>query len=576
MAAKSINSYPIVFPNPLTQPKGSAAGYLTIKNDSLSISSSQDSSEVVTLSTNTDGDGIKGLLYVPDLAASDPCLNTSALPAHVTRQANLPNSNVDLVALAPWISPDCVQSYLASARADPIRAFIFYPTNTSELPAANDPLWDLFDGGQWKSKNPFPVYAIPELDGKDLMKDLSLYSGNMSDVPFGHQLTEIYDARDYVRMLAAIDTGGHRTVPGFWVFILIVVAILFAVFGLTSCGMHYIQYKRRQTLRRRITRGEVDLEALGIKRLTVPQQVLDKLPLFIYAVDEEPEGNSFTRSKSPTTDDSRGARFHTITKRVSDLTRNSAPSPSSTQPLAGQAHPHIVSAGSPLPHLLYSQPTCPICLDDFVPHETTVRQLPCNHIFHPECVDVFLKENSSLCPICKKSVLPRGYCPTTITNVMVRREMMVRRMRERVVVSEAGNDVPFGGLSMSLVNARARMPSFQHQFGRAAGSSTGSVGGRGTSNTPGPVSDASTRSVVEMGEADSLPRPPDAAVTSPAAAVPVAAVPTPHTAGRREWARQRANALLGSWRTVEEEEREREARLPKWRKAVGSIFPGVR
>ncbi|GMH77018.1 hypothetical protein TrST_g5403 [Triparma strigata] len=46
--------------------------------------------------------------------------------------------------------------------------------------------------------------------------------------------------------------------------------------------------------------------------------------------------------------------------------------------------------------------TCSICLSDFTEGEN-IRKLPCGHIFHPECVDVWLKRNCS-CPACRQSI----------------------------------------------------------------------------------------------------------------------------------------------------------------------------
>ena len=54
--------------------------------------------------------------------------------------------------------------------------------------------------------------------------------------------------------------------------------------------------------------------------------------------------------------------------------------------------------------------------------------------------------------------------------------------------------------------------------------------------------------------------------------------------GRHEWARRRANALLHRQSVVhpagnvdiEEEERQRIAGLPRWRKMLGGVFPGLR
>ena len=70
--------------------------------------------------------------------------------------------------------------------------------------------------------------------------------------------------------------------PGLWLFLLIVVAVLLFVVGLTSLSMHLLQYRYRQNLRRRVENGEVDLEALGVKRLTVPKEVLNKFPITVY------------------------------------------------------------------------------------------------------------------------------------------------------------------------------------------------------------------------------------------------------------------------------------------------------
>lgn len=50
--------------------------------------------------------------------------------------------------------------------------------------------------------------------------------------------------------------------------------------------------------------------------------------------------------------------------------------------------------------------TCPICIVDFEEGDD-IRVLPCEgkHRFHPECVDQWLLELSSSCPICRQGVL---------------------------------------------------------------------------------------------------------------------------------------------------------------------------
>ncbi|KAL1967057.1 hypothetical protein VTN77DRAFT_3581 [Rasamsonia byssochlamydoides] len=48
---------------------------------------------------------------------------------------------------------------------------------------------------------------------------------------------------------------------------------------------------------------------------------------------------------------------------------------------------------------------CAICTDDFVKGQD-VRVLPCNHQFHPECVDPWLVNVSGTCPLCRIDLNP--------------------------------------------------------------------------------------------------------------------------------------------------------------------------
>ena len=45
---------------------------------------------------------------------------------------------------------------------------------------------------------------------------------------------------------------------------------------------------------------------------------------------------------------------------------------------------------------------CPICITEYEDKEV-LRELSCKHLFHPECIDTWLVQNSS-CPICKKDI----------------------------------------------------------------------------------------------------------------------------------------------------------------------------
>ncbi|KAI9852109.1 MAG: hypothetical protein M1824_002173 [Vezdaea acicularis] len=557
MSVDSINVYVRIIPN--ADITNDTTDYRVDSAYSFALDITDD---LQTLSTNSapPGDLNQGLLYVPDLLYGDPCINASRpyIPANVTRQANLPPTNdYALIALAPWISRNCTLGYLAAARRDPARAFIFYLTNRDsddeDPPPISDPAWSLQDGGSWKSANKYPVYAISSHRGGMLMHQLSAYSGNMTNVPYGHELTEIYqDSRDYARLYTEIRISSG-TFPGLWAFLLIVLGVLIVVIIGVSLLMRWIQHRRRQVLRQRIASGEVDLEALGIKRITVPQEHLNNFPLFIYIADpNRPESSASSHSMGehrkgqPQQDNRKSSENVEALRSEKDEKSHGLPS-------VGQDHQDLGGIQlHDLQHreLSFAQYTCPICLDEFVSHKTALRELPCGHAFHPGCVDSFLTDSSSLCPMCKKSVLPRGYCPPKITNVMVRRERIIRRMRERVVVEDDGAH-PF--------NPTHRRPSILRA-------------GLGWPISPQPVRIARTASTIARPGQRSEEEPVGAGMST--VSVLISSVPEENSEARRAWARRRANAMLGISRTVEEEEQEAAARTPAWRKVLAAVFPG--
>lgn len=377
------------------------------------------------------------------------------------------------------------------------------------------------------------------------------------------------------RNLLILAQGDTNKLPSLWVFLLITLGLLLLIVGGTSFTMHFLQRKRRQSLQRRIANGEVDLEILGVKRLTVPQEILDKMPLHTYATHHDAQ-------LVPPAPQQEGSSDTNLERRASP----SAPA--------------------------FSQHTCAICLDDFVANETTVRELPCLHIFHPECVDSFLVNNSSLCPMCKHSTLPRGYCPTLITNAMVRRERAIRKARRRAQnraalqsgFRGAGGRTGISSSRMSVnMSQRGPPPSEHHRLYREAlaetilGRSFGRPSPHGQNDplqSPPPPSyslsqnDTALRRSdqdvdIEMGQTSPLPvqsQPPatDPTMQSPDTAPDVshqlATQPPPDDDRRGEWARQRALSMIGRRRSIVDADEE-ERRRPAWRRAIGKVWPGL-
>lgn len=156
---------------------------------------------------------------MPTLAPGDACANLSApyVPQNVTRRKDIPTTTYTAVALAPWLSANCTQSYLNAAMQDSsfIRAIVFFvanDTSSTQPPPISDPIWSLNDGGRWKSEIEFPAYALPGSMGNMLMKELSLYSGNVSTAPSGMSLASDFGPGGMPRLYAAVVVGKDKSI----------------------------------------------------------------------------------------------------------------------------------------------------------------------------------------------------------------------------------------------------------------------------------------------------------------------------------------------------------------------------
>ncbi|KND91170.1 putative RING finger membrane protein [Tolypocladium ophioglossoides CBS 100239] len=399
------------------------------------------SHNLTTLTTNSieklDGK-FGGLLFVPSVTTVPSCdtQQYDFIPRNVTRRQQLPAANFNVIAIAPWFSIECTLAYLRSAGHGPIRGFIFYkPNNSTNKPQDVDsPVWNLDDGGAWKRNNHFPVFAVPGIEGQRLMTQLSLYAGTVSQVPHGDEISQLYgpNPNDYVRIWTDLTMRNPTNVPAVWSFVLIVIGALLLIISAVSLTMHFVQRRNRMTLQRRVQSGEVDLEAMGIKRLTVPASHVKAFPIFTY--NAEPDlVNAPPTPSSPGGDQPPHAKKSSRKGRRSEQRSASSDtkSPGTARSVRSIRSKRRSITGTGSSTATNYQPKCHICLASFEHKLSIIRELPCGHIFHPACIDEFLTRNSSLCPMCKHCMLPRGYSPR-ITNGMVRRERAVRRLRERV------------------------------------------------------------------------------------------------------------------------------------------------
>lgn len=428
----------VILPNPndtslqdrlqVTYPSAPLAYVQTI-SDAQSLTNTQDLSP-----------SYAGLLYFPinPHNCSDSTIPNNGIPPNGITLADLP-FGFNLIAMVPLTN--CTSDYLLQARRDQAEAAIVYNyTSVSNMPSPSlTNAFSIFDN---------PIYGITSQDAVPLLQNMVSYAGDMSTVPFGKNLTSLFDPTDYVRLSLTIDTGSGSSLPGLWLFLLVILAALGLIIASTSVSMHISQYRARRDLRRRIAAGEIDLESLGIKRLTVPKEMIDAMPIKIFGSSSfNQPARTIEKSATPR-NSADGESAHsvssprslsTLTKSAEDKSRDDSVQEQSVQPVPNTE-------------------ACAICLDDYISDATPVRQLPCNHIFHPHCIDPFLTTRSSLCPLCKRSVLPKGFIPPTLqlTNATVARERRIRLMRERALRRQSAASDPAtlenGDGAVELVN----------------------------------------------------------------------------------------------------------------------------
>ncbi|PLB46701.1 hypothetical protein P170DRAFT_219454 [Aspergillus steynii IBT 23096] len=447
MAAASLTTAASLFTGPEV-----ATNNTPLVNDSATFRLALDGT-VQTLSTQNapDKGPIKGLFFVPGLDDSDPCTNATAqyVPANVTRFEDVKTFGYRTVGLAPWISADCTQSFLDSSRRVGTNALVFFipSSNDTKPPAEDSSVWSLRDR-EWKRRNKYPVYAIPGPAGATIMRQLSWYSGNPNRSH--NDSTEfLQEGQGETRLFALIniDKGGKK-MPSLWGFILAIVGTVLVLSVILLLCYQIVQKRRRESLQRRIEAGEADIEHLGLHQVKVSQEILDTFPVYAYPdlealsdrdvesrsgdgismqpldkVEEEPEESHTESETQIRTDEAVGdiqkggkeaEEQEVCPNQRDDISASSERQTPTTAPFFRN-------------RLSHSQTTCAICLDDFVPNVAIVRELPCGHIFHVECIDTSLDQNSSLCPLCKKNVVPPGSYPVPVTNRMVHLDYMLRR-----------------------------------------------------------------------------------------------------------------------------------------------------
>lgn len=150
-------------------------------------------------------------------------------------------------------------------------------------------------------------------------------------------------------------------------------------------GPRYTPGRTRQSRAKGIARAMVDTIPIvkfgdqndGRQGAASPDAVKDDVELAI-----DPEGRAGHSPGDPETGSSAGEEE---TKKPDAAIHDERPTPT----------PGIDMPSDPPKAGNFS---CPICTDDFVKGQD-IRVLPCNHKFHPECIDPWLMNVSGTCPL---------------------------------------------------------------------------------------------------------------------------------------------------------------------------------
>ncbi|KAL4989525.1 hypothetical protein BDW68DRAFT_67842 [Aspergillus falconensis] len=417
---------------------------------------------IQTLSAqNSPKDGpIEGLLFVPSLNSHDPCINATApfIPANVTRHQDVTSFGYHTIGLAPWITPNCSESFLDASRSVGTEALVFFlpASDDTKPPPPADSTWLLHGGSSWESENTYPVYAIPGPAGIALMEQLSWYSNNRTLLQGQNNESAALSQSEWwnVRLFSVIDLEKYgRKTPSIWGFLLAILGSILVLCLILLLLYQLLQRRRRENLQRRLETGADDHQPYDLRHFRVPRDFLARLPLYVYPrlddLDKNSShldpGKSESHGRADNVEEAATERIEVeemdaeaevhITKYSSSVKEEETPDaeqgPKTANARSGNIPPQPSLYDSPTPtaadfglcfprhtkRLSHSQTTCAICLDDFIPASSTVRELPCGHIYHPECIDISLTQTSSLCPLCKKSVLAPEFFPTSTPNI---------------------------------------------------------------------------------------------------------------------------------------------------------------
>lgn len=131
--------------------------------------------------------------------------------------------------------------------------------------------------------------------------------------------------------------------------------------------------------------------------------VLDAIPLMrvMKKSDEKGDGETAGSPTAASTTPSTAVSSAVASSSASMYKPEASPSSSSVKSSCD------MSRMETLPVYIQQDDNCAICFDNFEDNQI-IRQLPCTHRFHADCVDHWLLNSSSQCPMCRMNLTKEG------------------------------------------------------------------------------------------------------------------------------------------------------------------------
>ncbi|CAG8667872.1 14465_t:CDS:1 [Dentiscutata erythropus] len=283
--------------------------------------------------------------------------------------------------------------------------------------------------------------SLPDNNKYDNITDINLFVFAVEDSKLLDELKQLYNENqadnNQTKALRVTLTTAQPVPVNSWLFAMFAVGGILVTSFFISILIHMRLYRLRRNHQEEIRRQRTADDITGMRKWTLDQEDIDSLRVFTYSkktaasrksaeistsakMDEndnsvatnETDENSGDKSNGDVDAKESSTAPRSLSHKSSVRSTRSTRSTKSTrsQKAINNAVSLFTSTDSTQNPAVSDndmalEETCAICLEDFDDGDK-IRELPCHHYYHVECIDPWLTTKSSSCPLCKKDCKP--------------------------------------------------------------------------------------------------------------------------------------------------------------------------